>query len=163
MKKEWLLYLLTLLFFCACSDDKSDTPQLELNGIFLNGGNEDYSQKMDELLPLRAGDFLTVFFVLDGNGTDLKSFMAKNESDNIQVMFTYMDDKKISDDFTDLSKGILYYKDGVETTDVAVELKVLKAKKEDYDVSFYLNSKAPDCEGASYHLGFAATTEPRDE
>lgn len=159
MKKYSLLFLFVFFLF-ACSDDKTDMPRLELYSISLNGGDEDYSRNLKEILPLSQGDYIDVSFLLDGDGADLKTFVVKNENGNIKpVLFFYPDE--ISDEFTELSEGVIGYKDGIRSTYITVKLKVMSAKDDEFRIGFYLNSKAPDCEGAVYYLDLETTTEPR--
>lgn len=159
--KKYVLLLLLFLPLLSCSDDKADMPNMKLLKITFNGGEEDFSNRLGDILPLNSGDVLDVSFLLDGNGIDLKTFIVKSESDNIStLMSSYGDD--ISDDFSDLSKGQLAYKDGVKKTSVAVKLIVRQIKEEELKVCFYLNSKSPDCEGASYYLDLKTTTLPRE-
>lgn len=159
MKKYLLLYLFSF-FLLACSDDETDKPRIELHSISLNGGDEDYSNNLEALLPLSPGDYIDVAFLLYGNGADLKTFMVKNEDSNFNYTLFFEIDW-ISDEFSNISEGILGYKDDVRDTWVTVKLKVKAAKQEKSTVSFYLNSKALDCEGAVYHLDLETTTEPR--
>lgn len=159
MKKHTILLLL-ISFLCACSDDKTDMPQIELLTVSLNGGDEDYSRNLQDILPLSPGDYIDVSFLLSGNGTDLKTFMVKKGSENlISTLFFYGDE--VSDEFSDLSEGVLGYKDGVKATYIAVKLKVNAGKDEDVRVAFYLNSKAADCEGAVYYLDLETTKDLR--
>ena len=159
MKKYSLLFL-SVFFIFACSDDKTDMPRLELYSISLNGGDEDYSRNLKEILPLSSGDYIDVSFLLNGNGADLKTFVVKNENTNFKTTLFFEGDQ-ISDEFSNLSEGILGYRDDIRETWVTVKLKVKAAKKEKNTISFYLNSKAPDCEGAVYHLDLETTTAPR--
>jgi len=159
MKKYTLLFLFVFFLF-ACSDDKTDMPHLELYSVSLNGGDEDYSRDLKEILPLSPSDYIDVSFLLDGGGADLKTFVVKNENNNIKpVMFFYRDE--VSDEFTELSEGIIGYKDGIRSTYITVKLKVMSAKNDEFRIGFYLNSKAPDCEGAVHYLDLETTTEPR--
>lgn len=160
--KKYSILLIFVSLLLACSDDKSDMPKLELIGAFLNGGDVDYSHNLDDILPLSPGDELDVSFFLDGNGTDLKTFIVKSKSDNVKPLL-FIDPEEIADEFTDLKEGTLGYKDGIMETRIPVKLKVQIGKEEEVRVSFYLNSKAPDCEGASYYLDLSTTTSLREE
>ncbi|MDR0658343.1 MAG: DUF5035 family protein [Mediterranea sp.] len=159
MRKYSLLFLFVSFLF-ACSGDKADMPRLELDAIFLNGGEKDYSHDIEGILPLSQGDSIDVSFLLDGNGTDLKTFIVKNENKNIEVAIPFHPDE-ISDEFT-TDEGVLWYKDGVRSASVVVRLTVRGGKEEEFGLSFYLNSKAPDCEAATYDLNLKTTTQPRD-
>ena len=162
MRKYSLLFLFVFFLF-ACSGDKADMPRLELDAIFLNGGEEDYSHNIKGILPLSQGDSIDVSFLLDGNGTDLKTFIVENENKNIEVVVKPLHRDEISDEFTNEDKGVLGYKDKVRSTFVVVRLTVRGLKEEEFKLSFYLNSKAPDCEAAKYNLNLKTTTQPRVE
>lgn len=158
--KKYPLFLISVFMLCACVNDKTSMPSLELYAVVLNDGDHDYSRNMEEILPLSPGDFIDVTFLLDGNGTDLKSFVVKNEYENIKsTMFFYADE--VSDDFTDLSEGILGYVDHVRSTFVTIKLTVREGKEEEPKIGFYLNTKSPDSEGAAYYLQLKTTTQPR--
>jgi len=159
MKQCWLLLLFAFILL-ACSDDKSDMPRLELAGVFLNGGDHDYSRKINDILPLSSGDYVDVSFTLDGNGTDLMTYIVDSDNTNVDAQISEYVKSEISEEFSGLPKRI-GFKDGVKKTKVTVRLNVNKPKEEEVTVKFYLNSKAPDCEGAVYHLDLKTTTEPR--
>jgi hypothetical protein len=160
MKKYSLLFLFVFFLF-ACSDSKTDMPRLELKTIFLNGGEEDYSRNLEEIPPLRQSDYINVSFSLDGNGTDLNTFIVENKNENISAVIIPSLPDEISEELTD-KEEILRYKDGVQSTSVEVKLTVQEAKEEGVSLHFYLNSKAPDSEGAKYLLVLETTVQPRE-
>lgn len=159
MKKYSLLTIL-LCFLFACSDDKSDMPRMELSGVYLNGEDKDYSRNLKDMLPLRARDYVEVSFRLYGNDADLASFVVKSEDTNISAVISSYPENEVASDFLP-TEEMLRYKDGIRSTWVKVTLRVKSAKEEEVRPAFYLNSKAPDCEGAVYYLDLTTTTEPR--
>lgn len=160
--KKYLLLLLFAFSLFACAIDQANTPRLELKTIFFNDKEEDYSRKLNEILPLCQGDSIKVSFSLNGNGTDLSTFIVKSESENIAFVTYPRDPDEISDELN--IEGTLRYKDGVRKTSVAVRLTVLEARDEEFKLSFYLNSKAsPESEGALYSLDLKTTMQPREE
>ncbi|MDR3117848.1 MAG: DUF5035 family protein [Mediterranea sp.] len=160
MKKYSLLFLFVSCLF-ACSDTEKNMPRLELETILLNGGEKDYSQNLNDILPLSQGDYINVSFLLDGNGTDLKTFVVKNDNENIEsVIMPAFPSDEIADEFTD--KGVLGYKDGIQHSSIAVKLTVRTARTERLRVGFYLNSKAPNSKGAIYYLDLETTIQPRE-
>lgn len=160
--KKYSILLIFVSLLLSCSDDKSDMPKLELIGAFLNGGDIDYSRNLDDILPLSAGEELELSFSLDGNGIDLKSFIVENKSSNITILVLPIDKDEISEEFSDPTNR-LGYKDGIRKTKAKVNLTINGAKNEEAQLSFYLNSKAPDGEGASSYLDLTTTTTPREE
>ncbi|WP_163172989.1 DUF5035 family protein [Bacteroides sp. 51] len=160
MKKYSLLSLL-LCFLFACSDDKTDMPRIELSNLFLNGEDKDYSRNLKDILPLSAGDYINVSFRLYGNEADLASFVVGNEDSNINARISSYPENEVASDFLPTDDEMLRYKDGIRSTWVEVTLRVRSAKEEEVRPAFYLNSKAPDCEGAVYYLDLTTTAKPR--
>lgn len=155
--KKCLLLLPFLLFLFACSEDKTDMPRLEFTSIFLNGADEDFSKNLEDIPPLSPGDYIDVSLLLDGNGTDLKTFVMKCDNENIESALTFSEDE-VSNDFTSLPEESLRFKDEVQRTVISVKLTVLGAREEEVNVCFNLNTKH---KGVVCYLDLRTTTEPR--
>lgn len=160
MKKYTILFLL-ICFLYSCSNDTADMPNLELTGVYLNGEDKNYSLNLNEILPLSAGDYIKVSFSLYGNEADLASFVVKNENTNVSAVISSYPENEVAADFLP-TEEMLRYKDGVRRTEVEITAKVKSAKDEEVRLAFYLNSKAPDIEGAVYYLDLTTTTNPRE-
>lgn len=148
--KKILLFLLPLLWV-ACSNDGS-SPIIEVKRLYVNGSDNDYAGKMNELPTLKKGDKVSVALALDGNGSDLKSFqLQKSEDVSTQIYYQHSD---VSDDenLTDEKKGHLRFSDGVSKTEVMVNATVTEVnEKGEVKLSFYLSSKA-ECDGAQEEI-----------
>lgn len=151
-----LLFCSVLLLSCS-TDDKSETPILNLVGIFVNDDKTNYARYLDDLPSLSVGDEVDISFYLNGNGNYLRTFVLKNENPTINTsLFFYVDD--VSDELTEINNGLLAFKD-IEETNVAVKAKVVSFSEEDACLSFFLSSKAIDCEGATFKLNLTLKKE----
>lgn len=155
--KKILLFLLPLLWV-ACSDNNA-SPIIEVKKLYINDGDTNYANKMDELPTLKKGDKVSVALILDGNGSDLKSFQLQKFGDvSTQILYQHSD---VTDDenLTDEGKGHLRFSDGVNETEVMVNATVTEVdEKGDVKLSFYLSSKS-ECDGAQEEIDLKTEKE----
>lgn len=168
MKKRVLLLL--PLFLGACSNS-GESPVIKIEKLYVKAESnsdsakeEDYANKMDELPALKVGDEVKALLLLDGNGSELKTF--KLQKDNDEVLATELDYAKTEvtteGNLTDEENGQLRFKDGVTQTRVMVRATVKEDKNGDVKLEFYLSSKA-ECEGAQEELGLKTKVDDGKE
>ncbi|NDV65056.1 DUF5035 family protein [Bacteroides sp. 224] len=149
MKNQLILILFSILLY-GCSEAEAETPILELTGVYTNESDTNYANTLDQLPTLSVGDEIDISFYLNGNGNNLRSFVLKNNNSAIKTKFFFYGDD-ISDDFSDLTNGVVGFVD-IPETEIAVKATILEVTEENPVLSFYLSSKAVNCEGASFKL-----------
>lgn len=160
--KNFSLLTLLMCFLFACSDDKTDMPQIELGSLLLNGEEKDYSSNLQELPPLSMNDYADVSFRLYGNGADLISFVVQSEGTHVVATISDYPEDKISLELSSVDR-MLRYKDDVKSSWVTVRVRVRWTNQEKAErPAVYLSSKAHVDEGAVYYLDdlIATTTSP---
>ena len=151
MKKK-VLFLLPL-FLGACSDS-GESPVITIEKLYVKVDQgdgetirEDYANRMSEMPALKVGDKVDAFFILDGNGAELKSFQLQNGEEMKTELRYEKTEVTTEGNLTDEEKGQLRFKDGVTKTKVLVHATIEHVDKNgDVQLSFYLSSKA-ECEG----------------
>lgn len=170
MKKR-VLWLLPL-FLGACSDS-GESPVIKIEKLYVktdsdsgSAKEEDYANKMDELPALKEGDEVEALLLLDGNGSELKTFTLQNENDEeVEAKPRFLEESEISTEgnLTNENKGQYRFKDGVRQARVMVEATVAHVGKDgEVKLSFYLSSKA-ECEGAQEEIGLKTKVENEKE
>lgn len=147
MKKRILLLL--PLFLGACSkSEKCPIITVEKLCMTVDGKEENYADRIEQLPALEEGRPINAVLSLDGNGSELKSFKLQND-EGVKVMLGWMQDEVSTEgNLTDKEKGQLRFKDGVTKATVMVYATVEPVGKNgDVKLNFYLSSKA-ECEGA---------------
>ncbi len=153
--KKLLIFLLPLLWM-GCSDSV-DSPVIEVKGLYIESdnaaeANKNYADAMDELPVLSVGDFVKVNLLLDGNGSELKSFLLKSD-ENVDTQL-YFEHTEVSDEenLTNPEHGQLRFSDGVDKARLMVKATVTAADSEgNAKLIFYLSSKA-ECDGAQEEI-----------
>ncbi len=154
MRKLFFPLLSLCLLTTACKDSVP-SPTIEMEGLYVNGGEMDYARQMEVLPPLKVDDELEISLKLDGNGEELNTFLVKeetlgSEATAVTVDFNELPEEALSDDkeFTDKDNGKLGFKDGVSQTKVGLRAKVQQVTEAGVKLKFYLVSKPGNCEGA---------------
>lgn len=167
MKKRVLLLL--PLFLGACSNS-GESPVIKIEKLYVkaesdsDSAKEDYANKMDELPALKVGDEVKALLLLDGNGSELKTFTLQNDEE-VKAKPNFLTESEISTEgnLTDESKGQYRFKDGVRQTKVEVEATVIHVNENgEVKLSFYLSSKA-ECEGAQEEIGLKTKVDDEKE
>lgn len=164
MKKRVLLLL--PLFLGACSDS-GESPVIKIEKLYVKtesdsdgAKEEDYANKMDELPALKEGDEVEALLLLDGKGSELKTFTLQNDEE-VKAKPRFLEESEISTEgnLTNENRGQYRFKDGVKQTRVMVEATVVHVGKDgEVKLSFYLSSKA-ECEGAQEEIGLKTKAE----
>lgn len=155
MKKR-ILFLLPL-FLGACSKS-GESPLIKVEKLYISGGAEvNYANDMEALPALKVGDEITAGLLLDGNGSELKTFSLEKD-DQIDTKINYQPTEVSTEgNLTDEDQGRLRFKDGVTQTHVMVKATVAHVDKEgNAKLLFYLSSKA-ECEGAQEVISLKTT------
>ncbi len=168
MRKLFFPLLSLCLLTTACKDSVP-SPTIEMEGLYVNGGEMDYARQMEALPPLKVDDELEISLKLDGNGEELNTFLVKEESlgseaTAVTVDFNELPEEALSGDkeFTDKDNGKLGFKDGVSQTKVGLRAKVQQVTEAGVKLKFYLFSKPVNCEGAKYELEIK-TSDKQDD
>ena len=111
MKKLFFPLLSLCLLTTACKDSVP-SPTIEMQGLYVNDGEMDYTRQMEALPPLKVDDELEISLKLDGNGEELNTFLVKEETPGsketaVEIDFNDLPEETLSDDkeFTDKDKG----------------------------------------------------------
>ena len=168
MKKLFFPLLSLCLLTTACKDSVP-SPTIEMQGLYVNDGEMDYTRQMEALPPLKVDDELEISLKLDGNGEELNTFLVKEETPGsketaVEIDFNDLPEETLSDDkeFTDKDNGKLGFKDGVSQTQIGIRAKVQQVTKDGVQLKFYLFSKPVNCEGAKYELEIK-TSDKQDD
>ena len=78
MKKLFFPLLSLCLLTTACKDSVP-SPTIEMQGLYVNDGEMDYTRQMEALPPLKVDDELEISLKLDGNGEELNTFLVKRK------------------------------------------------------------------------------------
>ena len=113
MKKLFFPLLSLCLLTTACKDSVP-SPTIEMQGLYVNDGEMDYTRQMEALPPLKVDDELEISLKLDGNGEELNTFLVKEETPGsketaVEIDFNDLPEETLSDDkeFTDKDNGKL--------------------------------------------------------
>lgn len=152
MRKVFIL-VFSIFLFTGCLDSESDMPIMDIVGIYITGdeGETNYANQFNNMSPLTEGDEVDILFDLAGNGNDLRSFIVKADNEKLKTIMFFMIDE-VSNEFSDIEEGILVFVDGVAETGLTVKVKITAPMDGEQPVSFYLSSKAADCQGARIEL-----------
>lgn len=168
MKKLFFPLLSLCLLTTACKDSVP-SPTIEIQGLYVNDGEMDYTRQMEALPPLKVDDELEISLKLDGNGEELNTFLVKEETPGsketaVEIDFNDLPEETLSDDkeFTDKDNGKLGFKDGVSQTQIGIRAKVQQVTEDGVKLKFYLFSKPVNCEGAKYELEIK-TSDKQDD
>ena len=147
MKKLFFPLLSLCLLTTACKDSVP-SPTIEMQGLYVNDGEMDYTRQMEALPPLKVDDELEISLKLDGNGEELNTFLVKEETPGsketaVEIDFNDLPEETLSDDkeFTDKDNGKLGFKDGVSQTQIGIRAKVQQVTEDGVKLKFYLFSK----------------------
>lgn len=151
MNTKLVALLFLSLYLFSCSTSNSDEPNIEIVGIYINGGETNYFYQTTMPL-LNVGDYVDIGLGLSGNGSDLKTFMVKNEFSSYVKTTMWFQADEISDEFSDIPNGIIGFVDGVNSTGITVKAQIKSIREETITLSFFLFSKAPDSMGASVDI-----------
>lgn len=145
MKKR-ILFLLPL-FLGACSKSE-ESPLIKVEKLYISDDAEvNYANDMEALPALKDGDEVTAGLLLDGNGSELKTFSLEKDG-QIDTKINYQSTEVSTEgNLTDEEQGRLRFKDGVTQTHVMVKATAHVDKEGNAKLIFYLSSKA-ECEGA---------------
>ncbi|WP_294630258.1 DUF5035 domain-containing protein [uncultured Bacteroides sp.] len=168
MKKiMWLLPL----FLGACSNS-GESPVIKIEKLYVKAESdsdstteEDYANKMEELPVLKEGDEVKALLLLDGNGSELKTFTFQKDDNKALTTHLVYEKSEVSTEgnLTNEKNGQLRFKDGVTTTRVMVQATVSQVDKNgDVRLKFYLSSKA-ECEGAQEEIGLKTKVDDEEE
>ncbi len=149
--KKIILSILPLLWFCGCADSDSNMPVMKIVGIHIVGDEEEvnYANNLHQMPSLAKGDKVDIGIELYGNGNDLRSFIVQNEEDKVKTVLFFQIDE-VSQELSDINE--LVFNDGITETSLAVKAEILKDEDGEQKISFFLNSKAIDSEGAHIDL-----------
>ena len=168
MKKLFFPLLSLCLLTTACKDSVP-SPTIEMQGLYVNDGEMDYTRQMEALPPLKGDDELEISLKLDGNGEELNTFLVKEETPGsketaVEIDFNDLPEETLSDDkeFTDKDNGKLGFKDGVSQIQICIRAKVQQVTEDGVKLKFYLFSKPVNCEGAKYELEIK-TSDKQDD
>ena len=156
--KKILIFILISIWVMSCSDSILDTPGMKIVGVYINDDRIDYSDQLESLPLLTVGDEVDILFILDGNGDDLKTFVAQSDDSKVKTSMFFRIDE-VSDEFSDLSHGILGFVDNVTQTGLTVKATVNGIFDKKVKLSFYLFSKSPGSEGAFIEVMLSTGTE----
>lgn len=164
MKKR-VLFLLPL-FLGACSD-KGESPVITIERLCVDvvnsdaGGvtEENYANRMDELPALKVGDEVKAYLLLDGKGSELKTFKLQNDEEVAFELYYEHSQVSTEGNLTDEESGQLRFKDGVTQSKVMVKATIKQVDKNgDVKLTFYLSSKT-ECDGAEEEIGLKTKEE----
>ena len=168
MKKLFFPLLSLCLLTTACKDSVP-SPTIEMQGLYVNDGEMDYTRQMEALPPLKVDDELEISLKLDGNGEELNTFLVKEETPGsketaVEIDFNDLPEETLSDDkeFTDKDNGKLGFKDGASQTQIGIRAKVQQVTEDGVKLKFYFFSKPVNCEGAKYELEIK-TSDKQDD
>ena len=158
MKKLFFPLLSLCLLTTACKDSVP-SPTIEMQGLYVNDGEMDYTRQMEALPPLKVDDELEISLKLDGNGEELNTFLVKEETPGsketaVEIDFNDLPEETLSDDKE--------FTDGVSQTQIGIRAKVQQVTEDGVKLKFYLFSKPVNCEGAKYELEIK-TSDKQDD
>lgn len=169
MKKRVLLLL--PLFLGACSDG-GESPLIKIEKLYVktesksadtSTSEEDYANKMDELPTLKKGDEVNALLLLDGNGSELKTFKLQSDDELNTKLIYQKTEVSTEGNLTNEENGQLRFKDGVTRIVIMVRATVAHVDKNgDAKLDFYLSSKA-ECEGAHEEIGLKTKVDDGKE
>lgn len=168
MKKR-VLFLLPL-FLGACSDNNGESPVIMIERLYVNTEpsgedfkGEDYANRMESLPALKVGDKVDAFLLLDGNGSELKTFKLQNDDEVLTELVYEKTEVSTEGNLTNEEDGQLRFKDGVTQTRILVRATIRNIDQNgDVKLAFYLSSKA-ECEGAQEEIGLKTKKEEKDD
>ncbi|NDW13389.1 DUF5035 domain-containing protein [Bacteroides sp. 214] len=143
-----LFALLCVCFFVlSCADDQANAPLIKIDGVYINSDKTNYSQHIESIPQLTIGDVISFSLTLDGNGYDLKTFLLKNENQDIDINLC-CDEDKMSKDFSVPEEGQVIFVDDINHISIDIDATVVKFSEDMSVLAFYLFSKGKDSEGA---------------
>lgn len=147
MKKNLLMILFGIFLLSSCSSDKVISPVIDVKSCSING------QVVEGSPAVKVGDILELQLGLQGNGSDLKTFQAKANKSEMNLILADYDKQNVSQDknFTDITACKISFVDGVMHTTVKVKAVVQSVQEDMLKLNFYLSAKA-DCEGSTLEL-----------
>lgn len=148
--RNLLILILSVFLLPGCSESESDSPYFEITNVSISGDDRNYAGNLRNLPALSVNDEIEFTIQLNGNGNYLRSFAVKPNSDNLTTLLASPEDD-ISEEFSNLSEGVLGYKDVVETW-VSVVAKVTEVSEEGFVLFFHLSSKARKCNPAIWEI-----------
>lgn len=107
---------------------------------------------------LKVGDEMTVSLRLDGNGEDLNTFIVKEAAEQLGIEFDLPDGVSSESDLSKPKNGVITFKDGIQYTELKVEVCVKTVADADAILAFYLSSKA-ECESAQEKIELKTETK----
>lgn len=147
MKKNLLMVLFGTFMLSSCSSDLAVSPAIDIEKYSINGVAVQGSPLV------KVGDELELQLDLKGNGSDLKTFQAKANKTEMNLILTNYEKQNVSQDknFTDVTACKISFVDGVMHSSVTVKAKVQSVQEDMLKLNFYLSAKA-DCEGSTLEL-----------
>ena len=108
---------------------------------------------------LKVGDEMTVSLRLDGNGEDLNTFIVKEAAEQLGIKgFDLPGGVSSESDLSKPENGVITFKDGIQYTELKVEVCVKTVADADAILAFYLSSKA-ECESAQEKIELKTETK----
>lgn len=143
MKNIFLPFILGLFLLSSCASETIVSPEIKVISCSVNDTIVTESPKV------KVGDVVELSLNLIGNGTDLFSFHAKANDEEVKISLEEYDQKNVSVDrnFTDTEACRLIFVDGVSTSNVKVKATVQAVKEDVMTLKFYLSAKT-ECEGS---------------
>jgi len=143
MKNIFLPFILGLFLLSSCASETIVSPEIKVISCSVN------DTIVAETPKVKVGDVVELSLNLIGNGSDLFSFHAKANGDEVKISLAEYDQKNVTDErnFTDAEACRLTFIDGVSTSNVKVKATVQAVKEDVMTLKFYLSAKT-ECEGS---------------
>lgn len=147
MRKKFLMILLGTYIFSSCTTDGAISPTIDVERLSVNG------IATKENPSVKVGDELELQLDLSGNGSDLKTFQAKADKNEMNLVLADYEEQNVSQDknFTNINACKISFIDGVMHTSVKVKATVESVQEDTLVLNFYLSAKA-DCDGSTLEV-----------
>lgn len=139
MKKLILTIILGAVSFFSCSFETPESPAIKMESCTVNG------ESVSLPLPsVKAGDVVELTLDLEGNGSELQTFQADADAEDVKMSLTEYDKSRVSDDknFTKIDECLLRFVDGVTISSVKVKATVQQKNDDKMCMKFYLSAKS---------------------
>lgn len=138
MKNIFFTTILGLLFLSSCSSDTAVPPAINIENCSVNG------ELISGVPSVKIGDVVELSLNLAGNGSELLSFKANANDEEIKISLADYEKNSVSDDknFTNVTACQLRFVDGVTVSNVKVKATVQAVQENLITMKFYLSAKA---------------------
>ncbi|WP_321438246.1 DUF5035 family protein [uncultured Bacteroides sp.] len=138
MKTYILAPIFGFILLSSCSSETAVSPDIKVASCSVN------DTVVSGVPSVKAGDVVELALKLEGNGSELVSFQANADEEEVKMSLADYEKKNVSNDknFTNTTECQLRFVDGVTISSVKVKATVNSVQNEGATLKFYLSAKA---------------------